>query len=198
VALEGLRRVAATPKGVDGRIDDPNAGWKCKGIWSTYAGAPSITSRGQTSRAVGAARPTIRGREPPQQTAGNGIVTTQSFDPQTGRLTRIQAGNGSVGVSLTKTFAYDPVGNLLSKTGVGAYSYPAPGQPRPHGVLSISGDTLNTTFTYDPNGNMTSGAGRTFGCTSYNKPASISRGATTLQFDHDPEHQRYRQLGPAA
>ena len=49
----------------------------------------------------------------------------------------------------------------------------------------------------NPNGNMTSGAGRTFGYTSYNKPASISQGATTLQFDHDPEHQRYRQLGPS-
>jgi hypothetical protein len=24
-------------KGMDGRIDDPNAGWKGKGIWSTYA-----------------------------------------------------------------------------------------------------------------------------------------------------------------
>ena len=25
-------------KGLDGRIDDPNAGWKGKGLWSTYAG----------------------------------------------------------------------------------------------------------------------------------------------------------------
>src|SRR5262249_6636783 len=25
-------------KGLDGRIDDPNAGWKGKAIWSTYAG----------------------------------------------------------------------------------------------------------------------------------------------------------------
>ena len=24
-------------KGFDGRIDDPNAGWKGKGIWSTFA-----------------------------------------------------------------------------------------------------------------------------------------------------------------
>jgi hypothetical protein len=23
------------PKGVDGRIDDPNAGWKGKGLWTT-------------------------------------------------------------------------------------------------------------------------------------------------------------------
>ncbi|HZA55977.1 MAG TPA: hypothetical protein VE616_17130 [Candidatus Udaeobacter sp.] len=25
-------------KGMDGRIDDPKAGWKGKGIWSAYAG----------------------------------------------------------------------------------------------------------------------------------------------------------------
>ena len=25
-------------KGLDGRIDDPNAGWKGRGLWSTYAG----------------------------------------------------------------------------------------------------------------------------------------------------------------
>ena len=24
------------PKNVDGRIDDPNAGWKGRGLWSTY------------------------------------------------------------------------------------------------------------------------------------------------------------------
>ncbi len=24
-------------KGLDGRIDDPKAGWKGKGLWSTYA-----------------------------------------------------------------------------------------------------------------------------------------------------------------
>src|ERR1044071_2708930 len=24
-------------KGIDGRIDDPNGGWKGKGIWTTYA-----------------------------------------------------------------------------------------------------------------------------------------------------------------
>jgi len=24
-------------KGLDGRIDDPNAGWKGRGLWSTYA-----------------------------------------------------------------------------------------------------------------------------------------------------------------
>ncbi len=42
-------------KGMDGRIDDPNAGWKGKGVFSTYSGrsAPHIEGgKGQTSKVV--------------------------------------------------------------------------------------------------------------------------------------------------
>jgi hypothetical protein len=45
------------------------------------------------------------------------------------------------------TFTYNAIGNLTSKSDVGSYSYPAPGQPRPHGMTSISGGVINTTFT---------------------------------------------------
>ena len=45
---------------------------------------------------------------------------------------------------------------------------------------------------------MTAGTGRTVTYSSYNKPASISRGTTTIQFDHDPEHQRFRQTALGA
>src|SRR5439155_25380650 len=42
-------------KGLDGRIDDPNAGWKGRGVWSTYAGrAPYHIEggKGTTSKVV--------------------------------------------------------------------------------------------------------------------------------------------------
>jgi hypothetical protein len=42
-------------KGMDGRIDDPNTGWKGKGIFSTYSGrsAPHIEGgKGQQSKVV--------------------------------------------------------------------------------------------------------------------------------------------------
>jgi len=173
-----------------------------------------------------------------QQTAGNGVTTTQVFDPNTGRLASIGAGtNGGVQsvsytydllgqllsrgdansslnesfsydslnrlasstVSLTptplvKSFSYNAVGNLTLKSDVGTYTYPAAGQPRPHGVTSISGGVINTTFTYDAKGNMTGGNGLTISYTSFDKPSSITRGTTTLQFAHDPEHQRFRQI----
>ncbi len=176
------------------------------------------------------------------QTAGNGVVTQQGFDPETGRLTTIYAGIGSGNVAnfsynydvlgnvltredtnenltetfqydalnrLTqaqvsqniaplKTFAYDPIGNLLSKSDVGNYTYPASGAEsvRPHAVTSISGGAINTTFTYDANGNQTAGLGRSISYTSFNKPSSITQGSGTLFFSYDADHQRFKQTAP--
>jgi RHS repeat-associated protein len=173
-----------------------------------------------------------------QQTAGNGVATTQSFDPLMGYLTAIQAGPGStvqnfaysydaignllsrsdannalsesftydnlnrltsatVGVNITKSFSYNKIGNLLSKSDVGTYIYPAAGQPFPHAVSSISGSIVNTTFSYDPNGNLTSGNGLAISYTPFNKPETISRGAHTISFAHDPEYDRYKQISSA-
>ena len=42
-------------KGLDGRIDDANAGWKGRGLWSTYAGRAPFHiegGKGQTSKVV--------------------------------------------------------------------------------------------------------------------------------------------------
>jgi hypothetical protein len=44
-----------------------------------------------------------------QETAGNGVVTTQSFDVETGRLTAILAGTGNIVQNFSYT--YDVLGN---------------------------------------------------------------------------------------
>jgi hypothetical protein len=80
---------------------------------------------------------------------------------------------------------------------VGAYNYPVPGQPRPHGVVSVAGSAINVTFTYGAKGNLTAGNGLTYTYTPSNKAKTITRGTTTLAFDHDPEHQRFAQTGPS-
>jgi RHS repeat-associated protein len=175
-----------------------------------------------------------------QQTHGNGVVTSQTFDANTGQLTSSTAGaagavqafsygydllgklmsradantalsesfqydalnrltTSTVSLSptpLVKSFTYNAIGNLTSKSDVGTYTYPATGSPRPHGVTSISGGVINTTFTYDAKGNLTGGNGLTIGYTSYSKTASISRGTATVTFEHDPEQQRFQQVGP--
>jgi hypothetical protein len=48
-----------------------------------------------------------------QETAGNGIVTTQSFDAQTGRLMDILAGTGNIVQNFSYT--YDVLGNMLTR-----------------------------------------------------------------------------------
>ena len=37
-------------KGLDGRIDDPKAGWKGKGLWSTYAPGRRFTLKAAKGR----------------------------------------------------------------------------------------------------------------------------------------------------
>jgi RHS repeat-associated protein len=97
---------------------------------------------------------------------------------------------------LSKSFSFDPVGNLLAKSDVGNYAYPAPTLPRPHAVLSINGGTISATFSYDANGNQTAGLGRNITYTSYNKPASITQGTKTISFNDDTDHQRFMQTAP--
>jgi hypothetical protein len=38
--------------------------------------------------------------------------------------------------------------------------------------------------------------GRSISYTSYNKPSSITQGSSTLFFNHDVDHQRYKQIAP--
>ena len=61
---------------------------------------------------------------------------------------------------LVKTFAYSAIGNMLSKSDVGTYSYPAAGAPLPHAVMNVTGGSISSTFIYDANGNQTAGLGR--------------------------------------
>ncbi len=101
----------------------------------------------------------------------------------------------SQNIAPMKTFLYDAIGNLLSKSDAGNYAYPLAGSALPHAVTSISGGNINTSFTYDPNGNQLTGL-RSITYTSFNKPASISQGSGTLNFSHDIDHQRFKQVAP--
>jgi RHS repeat-associated protein len=103
------------------------------------------------------------------------------------------------------TLAYDGgvagPGNITSQTGVGTYTYPAAGQPRPHAVTSLTGTfngITNPSFVYDANGNMTSRASSTVTWSSYNYPTNINAsdvtGAEEVQLSYGPDRQRWKQI----
>ncbi|HEY8949303.1 MAG TPA: FG-GAP-like repeat-containing protein [Rhizomicrobium sp.] len=118
------------------------------------------------------------------------------------RLTNYALG-ASCTASGTKTIAYDDLGNVTSKSGVGTYSYPTPGASsvRPHAVTGITGTVngvVNPTYAYDANGNMTSGGGRTIVPTSFNMAASVAQGGNTFCLAYDSEHNRIAQVQTTA
>ncbi len=89
----------------------------------------------------------------------------------------------------SKSATYNAIGNLLTKSDVGAYTYPAAGSARPHAVASIAG-AVNTSFTYDANGNTLTGNGKTYTWTSFNKVKTATKGATTATFSYGPHYER--------
>ncbi len=90
------------------------------------------------------------------------------------------------------TLAYDAIGNLQSKTGVGSYTYHP---TRRHAVTSAGG----VSYGYDANGNMTSRGGATIGWSSYNLPTTINApGGYSAQFAYAPDRSRWRQVSTYA
>jgi RHS repeat-associated protein len=107
----------------------------------------------------------------------------------------------------TPTFVYDGgvagPGNITTQVGVGTYTYPTAGQPRPHAVSSITGTfngITNPSFSYDANGNMTDRASSSANVTwsSYNYPTAISAsdvtGSEEVQLTYGPDRQRWKQI----
>jgi RHS repeat-associated protein len=86
-----------------------------------------------------------------------------TYDPLN-RLISASSSNATNGKNYLQTYAYDPVGNLLTKSDEGTYSY-AGNQggsfANPHAVTSITNGTTTTQFAYDNNGNLTGVAGGT-------------------------------------
>ncbi len=109
-----------------------------------------------------------------------------------------------------KTVSYDSLGDILTKSDVGTYTYPAAGSPLPHAVSSINtttgctlvapeapctvGGTANPTYTYDANGNMLTGAGRTVTYTAANTTHTVKQGSNTYRLGYDSEHNRLTQI----
>lgn len=92
------------------------------------------------------------------------------------RLTQTRR-NGAV----SGAFSYAGNGNLLSRSGVGSYTYGENGAG-PHAVTAVSAGSQTARYGYDANGNLVSGGGRTLGYSSFNLPVTLQTGSTSVNF----------------
>lgn len=132
----------------------------------------------------------------------NGFKEDFLYDPlnrlTSAQVTQYGTGGGPNTILDAQTATYDDIGNITFKSDVGNYSYVGAGGP--HAVAAITPDGLNgavnTTFTYDANGNVLTGHDRTVSWNTFNKPAAITRGGSTLDFTYGSDRQRTTQKGP--
>ena len=111
------------------------------------------------------------------------------------RLTQNVADFGNADTRTTNV-TYDALGNILTKTGVGTYSYGGTcnnQQAGPHAVTSIT-SPKSATYCYDANGNMISGDGRSITYTYFDKPNVITKGTSTTTIKYGPTRSRYQRI----
>jgi RHS repeat-associated protein len=92
--------------------------------------------------------------------------------------------------SLDEGFSYDLADNMLSRTRMGAYVYPAGTAARPHTPLTVAGRA----FAYDGNGNLTSDGLKSLAWTNDNRLASVVKGGQTASFAYGPDGARAKKV----
>ena len=137
---------------------------------------------------------------------GNTGAVSESFQYDSlNRLTQYTVDAPQVpNLRRTVDLVYNAIGNLLRKSDVGNYEYPAFGndggttRPRPHAVARVTGSLLRN-YTYDANGNVTNASGSRYAqisYTSFNLPGSqagISGSGTSYTWGYDENHQRVQE-----
>lgn len=103
------------------------------------------------------------------------------------RLTRSQVVGNS-----PNFMGYDELGNMISRTDVGIYTYGENGAG-PHAITSISGDQPNN-YDYDNAGNRISSTDGTVAYSPSGMPVQITKGNTNLSFEYNASGTRYRQI----
>jgi RHS repeat-associated protein len=147
-----------------------------------------------------------------QQTAGNGVVTTQNFNPLTDRLTSILAGHGNGDITESFSYSYDAIGNMLSRADASQNLIETFSYDNLKRLLSATVSvTVNSTmefgniappknFTYDAIGNLTfkSDVGTySYPVAGSALPHAVSavNGTITSTFSYDPNGNQVGGLG---
>ncbi|MES2356514.1 MAG: FG-GAP-like repeat-containing protein [Pseudomonadota bacterium] len=123
------------------------------------------------------------------------------------RLTTSTVNSSGAGI-ISKTYGFDAIGNITSRSDVGTYTYNASGvnSIRPHAVQEIAliaggkrqygfdaNGNLTSEIQKDSAGNILSGKGRTATWTSFNMPLTVTGNGVSQSFAYSPEHQRLRE-----
>jgi RHS repeat-associated protein len=154
----------------------------------------------------------LMGRTDANGDGNTGAVTDEFVYDSINRLTQYKVSAPQVpNLQRTVDLQYNAMGNLLYKTDVGAYSYPAygAGSNKPHAVSQVQGSVIGTvSYGYDNNGNMTSANGgmttpsggntqkyRNVSYTSFNLPdgnlgLAGANGTPRYTWQYDESHQR--------
>ncbi|MCF3945758.1 RHS repeat-associated core domain-containing protein [Acidiphilium iwatense] len=133
--------------------------------------------------------------------ANEGLTESFTYD-NLYRLTGYTLNNADG--TTANTIAYDGLGDIIYKSDVGSYSYPAAYSgsgpaTHPHAVAAITNSgtnnpyNLSTTYSYDADGNQLAGDGATVSWTGFNMVASIARGSATATYAYGPDHNRIMQ-----
>jgi len=93
--------------------------------------------------------------------------------------------------ALTQTFTYDSVGNMLTNSAIGTYTYPTPGSARPHAVIS----TPLGSYGYDAAGNMTSTPTDTL---VYDGDNRLEEVVGVVEFVYGPDGDRLKKIAGAS
>lgn len=113
------------------------------------------------------------------------------YDPLN-RLTSYTVTGAANGNNHSETYTYDPVGNILTKSDQGTYTYGGTGHPNPDAVTAIG----STSFSYDSNGNALT-AGNLTNTWDYNNRLTqtvIGSGhsAVTITYAYDQNGERIK------
>jgi RHS repeat-associated protein len=127
--------------------------------------------------------------------------TSESFEYDA--LNRLVQAKDSVDHVVTTQ--YDPLGNIISRSDVGTYSYGGAcvmatvkgAIAGPHAVSAIKGNKT-ASYCYDANGNRIADDGKLLYYTAFNLPYKIVKGQHIVEFAYGPEQERYqqRETGP--
>ncbi|MYM90165.1 hypothetical protein GTP91_23705 [Rugamonas sp. FT82W] len=143
-----------------------------------------------------------RGNMLSRNDANQNLAETFLYDTLN-RLTSNTVNSSGAGL-VTQSYGYDSIGNITSRSDMGAYTY-GPVNARPHAVDHIvMADGSIRQYSYDGVGNLTqevqrdasnnviAAKGRLETWTSFNMPLSLTSPASTATFVYGPEHQRIK------